>query len=98
VNKLIVCESCEAEYKIYHDMNDLYYIVLHCTFCGANLSKELEDHVEIPEDWCKAIGSKAYTDNDKSDRVALIRTFWVLIHIITCLFIIIGNGRVLGWW
>ena len=48
--------------------------------------------------WCKAIGSKAYIDNDKSDRVALIRTFWVLIHIITCLFIIIGNGRVLGWW
>ena len=43
MNKLIVCESCEAEYKIYHDMNDLYYIVLHCTFCGANLSKELED-------------------------------------------------------
>ena len=22
MNKLIVCESCEAEYKIYHDMND----------------------------------------------------------------------------
>ena len=63
MNKLIVCESCEAEYKIYHDMNDLYYIVLHCTFCGANLSKELEDHVEIPEDWedeetCGNIGVK----------------------------------------
>ena len=48
--------------------------------------------------WCKAIGSKAYTDNDKADIVALIRTFWVIIHIVTCLFIIIGNGHVLEWW
>jgi len=50
VNKLIVCESCEAEYKIYHDMNDLYYIVLHCTLCGADLSNELEDDMEWDED------------------------------------------------
>ena len=41
--KLIVCESCEAEYKIQHNMNDRYYLVLHCTFCGSDLSEELED-------------------------------------------------------
>ena len=27
-------------------MNDRYYIVLHCTFCGSNLSSELEDEVD----------------------------------------------------
>lgn len=48
--------------------------------------------------WCKAIGVKAYSDNRKADRVALIRTVWVLLHIITCLFIIVGNGRALGLW
>ena len=50
------------------------------------------------EYWCKAIGTKAYEDNKKADRVAIIRTVWVLLHIVTCLFIIIGNGRNLGFW
>ena len=48
--------------------------------------------------WCKAIGSKAYADDDKADRVAIIRSVWVVLHILTCLFIIIGNGRTLGLW
>ena len=48
--------------------------------------------------WCKAIGSKAFNENDKADLVAIIRTLWVALHIITCLFIIIGNGHVMGWW
>jgi hypothetical protein len=48
--------------------------------------------------WCKAIGAKAYSDDRKADRVALIRTVWVLLHIVTCLFIIVGNGRSLGLW
>jgi len=48
--------------------------------------------------WCKAIGAKAYSDNRKADRVALIRTVWVLLHIVTCLFIIVGNGRALELW
>ena len=32
--KLIVCESCEAEYKITHNMNERFYIMNYCTFCG----------------------------------------------------------------
>ena len=48
--------------------------------------------------WCKAIGTKAYDDDKKADRVAIIRTLWVLLHIVTCLFIIVGNGRNLGIW
>ena len=50
------------------------------------------------EYWCKAIGQKAYDDNDRADKVALIRTGWVLLHIATCFMIIIGNGRHLAWW
>ena len=48
--KLIVCESCEAEYQIKHNLNETYYIVLHCTFCSADLSDELEDDMEWDED------------------------------------------------
>jgi len=50
------------------------------------------------EYWCKAIGTKAYEDNKKADRVAIIRTVWVVINVVTCLFIIVGNGRNLGFW
>jgi hydrogenase maturation factor HypF (carbamoyltransferase family) len=48
--KLIVCDSCEAEYQIKHNMNDRYYIIEYCTFCGADLSGELEDEIEWNED------------------------------------------------
>jgi len=41
--------------------------------------------------WCKAIGSKAYEDDKKADSVAIIRTIWVLLHIVTC-FAIIANA------
>ena len=46
--------------------------------------------------WCKAMGSHAYDDEEKDDHVHLtIRTFWFLLHIVTCLFIIIGNEKVI---
>ena len=48
--------------------------------------------------WCKAIGSKAFDEDKKADRVAIIRSVWIILHIVTCLFIIIGNGRLLGIW
>ncbi len=50
------------------------------------------------EFWCKAIGQKAYDDDLKADTVALIRSLWVLLHIVTCIFIILGNGVALGFW
>lgn len=43
------------------------------------------------EYWCKAIGSKAYEDSKKADSVAVIRTIWILLHIVTC-FTIIANA------
>ena len=50
------------------------------------------------EYWCKAIGSKAYNDDKKADVVALIRTGWVILHILTCLAIILHNTKNMGWW
>ena len=43
--KLIVCESCEAEFSIKHSMDDDYYRVTYCIFCGSELSDELEDEI-----------------------------------------------------
>jgi len=40
--------------------------------------------------WCKALGEKASTDNNESDKVALIRTILILQSIITNLFIILN--------
>lgn len=46
--------------------------------------------IKLWDIWCKAIGTKAYEDNNKADRVAIIRTGWVLLHILTCLAIILN--------
>ena len=45
--------------------------------------------------WCKALGNKAFSNKRKADRVALVRSAWVLLHIVTCCFIIAGNVKVL---
>ena len=45
------------------------------------------------EIWCKSIGEKAFLDNRKADKVAILRTIWVLFQAITCCFIIAGVVR-----
>lgn len=42
------------------------------------------------EIWAKALGSKAYDDNNKADRVALVRTAIVLFEIVVGIFIILN--------
>lgn len=46
--KLIVCASCEAEFRIKHSMDENYYRTSYCPFCSEELQEELEDEVE---DW-----------------------------------------------
>ena len=46
--KLIVCDSCEAEFSIRHNLNELYYSIDYCPFCGEGLEEELKDEIE---DW-----------------------------------------------
>ena len=56
-SKIIECESCDAVYRIKHDMSVSLYRVTYCTFCGSRveLEEELEqedwDKEEVLEDW-----------------------------------------------
>jgi rRNA maturation endonuclease Nob1 len=49
--KLIVCEGCEAEFRIKHDLDEHFYSVKFCVFCGHELIDELEDELEDVEEW-----------------------------------------------
>ena len=44
--RLVVCGSCEAEFRIKHSMDEGYYVVSFCPFCGEELDNELEDEIE----------------------------------------------------
>lgn len=49
--------------------------------------------------WQYALGSYSDEKTEPYDRgMLIIRTAWVVLHITTCLFIIIGNGRLLQLW
>ena len=43
--KLFVCESCDAEFSIKHNMDKRLYKIEHCPFCGEELNEEMEDEV-----------------------------------------------------
>jgi len=64
-----------------------------------NLKRKMliKNKFNLWEYWCKAIGSKAYEDDNKADRVAIIRTGWVVLHILTCLAIILNAIANHGW-
>lgn len=44
--KLIVCEVCDTEYHIKHTMDEHYYVVKFCVFCGVDIEEELQDSSE----------------------------------------------------
>jgi len=49
--------------------------------------------------WLYALGSFSDKKTKPYDRqVVVVRSIWVLLHIATCFMIIIGNGRLMGWW
>tara|TARA_B100000963_G_scaffold343400_1_gene345179 strand:+ start:525 stop:734 length:210 start_codon:yes stop_codon:yes gene_type:complete len=59
--------------------------------------------------WARTVGMPVgINDDDKPEflpitqadvRKALaFRTFWIVLHVLTCTFIIAGNGRFLGLW
>ena len=59
--------------------------------------------------WARTVGMPVgITDEDKPEllpikqtdvkKALLFRTFWITLHVLTCLMIIAGNGRSLGWW
>ena len=48
--KLIVCESCDAEFSIKHNMDKRLYTIVNCQFCGEELDNDMEDEVEYDEE------------------------------------------------
>ncbi len=48
--KIIVCVSCEAEFKIKHTMDEAYYEISFCPFCGEDLEDDYEDDIEWEDD------------------------------------------------
>jgi hypothetical protein len=48
--------------------------------------------------WAKSLGEKVGETDSQADWVAIIRTFWWIMHIVACFMIILHNGAKLGWW
>ena len=49
--KLIVCDSCEAEFSIKHNLNELYYSIEGCPFCASAIDDpDFEDEIEWNDD------------------------------------------------
>ena len=59
--------------------------------------------------WSRAVGMPiGDTDKDKPEfqpitqlevkKALALRTFWIVLHVLTCVAIIAGNGRVLNFW
>ena len=47
--------------------------------------------------WAKALGSKAYDEDKKADKVALVRTSFVVFEILVGIFIILNAIQNHGW-
>ena len=53
----------------------------------------------ILKTWMYALGSYSDDKTKKYDKSMLvIRSLWVMLHIVTFLFILVGNGRLLELW
>jgi hypothetical protein len=59
--------------------------------------------------WARTVGMPiGVNDEDKPEflpitqtdvkKALAFRTFWIALHVFTCVMIITGNGRTLGWW
>lgn len=48
--------------------------------------------------WANALGNKISNSDRESDIAAIIRTFYWLLNVITCFFIIANAGRNLKLW
>ena len=59
--------------------------------------------------WARTVGMPVgISDEDKPEflpitqtdvkKALVFRTFWIILHVLTCVMIIAGNGRSLAWW
>jgi hypothetical protein len=66
-------------------------------------------HNDFLKTWARTVGMPiGVNDKDKPEHLPIsminvyhalaFRTFWIVLHIVTCIAIILGNGRTLGVW
>lgn len=48
--------------------------------------------------WAKTMGGKISENDRDADIAAIVRTFFFLLNVVTCIFIILNNGKLLGYW
>jgi hypothetical protein len=69
----------------------------------------MSGHRKFIKMWSRAVGMPiGDTDKDKPEfqpitqldvkKALALRTFWIVLHVLTCVAIIAGNGRVLNFW
>lgn len=46
MQKQYQCDSCEAEFKVRHSLDETYYEVMFCPFCGGDITDEEEDDTD----------------------------------------------------
>lgn len=51
MKKRILCEACEASYEIKHDMDESYFPIAFCPFCGEQQETEELDYNADEEDY-----------------------------------------------
>jgi PHP family Zn ribbon phosphoesterase len=45
-NKQFTCDHCDADFKIKHSLDESYYEVMFCPFCGGEINEGDEDEVD----------------------------------------------------
>lgn len=46
MQKTFQCDNCDAEFKIKHNLDEHYYEVNFCPFCGGEIAAEEEDETD----------------------------------------------------
>lgn len=46
MQKKYECETCDADFKISHTLDESYYEVNFCPFCGAQIDSEDEEDTD----------------------------------------------------
>jgi len=50
MKNVITCDSCDAEFKLSHSMDEDYYNITYCPFCGEEFNHEEEFYFSSEEE------------------------------------------------
>ena len=69
----------------------------------------MSGHRRFLKTWARTVGMPiGINDEDKPEflpitqndvhKALAFRTFWIVLHVLTCFLIIAGNTKIIGWW